>query len=126
MKLSNCPTLTAVDLAYLAGLFDGEGTAGMHTYSQVRGSSKRPVKKATMAVQMTDPDPVRFFALCFPGSYQSAHLTPSAKAQGYKPVYRWQCSARNARLVAAQLIPYSKNLAKIQQLQAVFEPTRLL
>ncbi len=119
LKFKDRPILTDTDLAYLGGLFDGEGSAGMYTYNQTRPAGRKAVRKATMQLTMTDPEPVRFMALCFPGSYQGKHQTPYGKQHGYKHTYRWTCSARNARLVATTLLPFVKNLAKVKQLETV-------
>lgn len=115
--MQNSPILTSTDLAYLAGLFDGEGHAGVYRHKQtVKGRSYETLV-GHITITMTDPEPVRFFALCFPGQYYSKMCSPSRLK--YKPVYRWQCSSRQARGVAKMLLPYVKNLAKVKQLEKV-------
>ncbi len=117
LQFKDRPILTEADLLYIAGLFDGEGTGGVYKHKKVVKGKAYFTSVAHLAIQMTDPDPVKFVSLCFPGQYYHHMDSPSRK--GLKPLSRWQCSSKQAREVAAVLLPYVKNLAKVQQLSAV-------
>lgn len=116
------PILTAVDLSYLAGIFDGEGTAGVYhhpnkyQYTLKNGTTGiRTGKNVRIAVNMTDVDPVYFLGLCFGGSINKG------KTQTGKVLYRWSVSTRQALSAANRLQPFLKNQAKVAQLQSIID-----
>ena len=105
------PILTEGDLLYIAGLFDGEGSAGVYKHAD------RRMKRAQVCMGMTDPDPIRFLALCFGGKvYEIQSNLPNRKLR-----YDWRLADRRALGVANQLLPYVKNLSKVKQLTSIVE-----
>lgn len=105
------PILTNADLACLAGLFDGEGTAGVYLHKQ-RNNRNIPIRSPQVAVAMTDPDPIRFLALCLGGNV----YTCGRRTRGNRPVYKWVRAHRKALHAAQALLPWVKNESKVEQL----------
>lgn len=97
--------------AYLAGIFDGEGHAGVH-HLPSRGNRAYPV--ATVA--MTDGEPVRLFRAVFGGYYRSYK-----KATVRKRVHVWFVSHRKALAVATALLPWTRNRSKIRQFGSILK-----
>lgn len=123
------PILTPVDLSYLAGLFDGEGYAGVcnKNIKAKLGRSSRIAIMPLMALQMTNRDPVYFYSLYFGGSclpYQSERLTKKGTPE--KLCYRWSLAYQKAYYVAKAIFPFVKNESKVRQLASIihhYEPT---
>lgn len=122
-----CPILTEGDLLYCAGLFDGEGSAGVYdhkgkyNYLRKDGTTiKVKGKQPILSVVMSDSDPIWFLSLCFGGNVTK--YTPKqkvgAKSQ-YKLVHRWGASSRKALEVAKVLYQYVKNNSKAEQLNTI-------
>ena len=72
------------DIAYCAGLFDGEGCVMYKQYSRSRnkGKTSHLVWKITLEINMIDLDPLHYF-------------------------YNWRCSHRQAFEVAKKIYPFS-------------------
>lgn len=102
---------TRTRLAYLAGLFDGEGCAGVWNIT-ARGGQPTPIA----TVQMTDAEPVKAFQEAFGGYYHEGfpkHMQ--------KPVYAWRVSHRKAEIVAKALLPFTLNGSKRMQWMKILE-----
>jgi len=103
---SRYPILTEADAQYLAGLFDGEGHAGVHG---------RP----RLMVKMGDRDPIDFFTLCLGGS-RSISDDNRGTTQG-RPRKRMYGVSINRLAELARAVPilhtYCKNESKINQLE---------
>ena len=109
-KNSMNPILTRGDLLYLAGLFDGEGSAGVYKHNISLNAYPQ------IALGMTDKEPVQFIAFCLGGNIYSKDKARNPK---YKKYYVWKVGCQKAYSAAKQLLPYVKNPAKIRQLTTV-------
>ena len=98
-----------IELAYLAGLFDGEGCAGVYRYTS-RNNRAYPL----MTVQMCDPGPVDEFHRVF-GGYRAIQPRKNAR----RPVHVWLVSHRKALTAAQSLLPYCHNDAKRAQMNEI-------
>lgn len=88
---------TATDIAWAAGLFDGEGSIKAHT----RANGYTAI---TMAVAMTDEESVARFAEIV-GENDYSEITRTTKTG--KRVFRWSvCSDEKVRRVLDLLDPY--------------------
>lgn len=85
------------DLAYAAGLIDGEGSIGIY------GKKLLPV----VTVGMTDLEPVQWLADTFGGAVVS-HWRPEEQRKHWKPVYRWQASTKAAYIFCRAVLPFLK------------------
>lgn len=96
---------------YLAGLFDGEGCAGVWKLKH----RKTPAPIVTLS--MTTRAPVKFCHDIYGGYFRDGFK----KIPGNKSVYEWRVSHRQALKVAMDLIPYVRNPEKIEQLGRILE-----
>ncbi len=99
--------LTIADAAYIAGLFDGEGTVGYYNASQ--SSKNRPgYFHASINITNTDPRPLVWIAEVT-GIGKVSLLKMSDASGRRRPAYQWQVGKRHeviAFLVAVR--PYLK------------------
>jgi intein/homing endonuclease len=86
-----------VELAYLAGLFDGEGSIGFRT----RGAGKK-TRRLKLQVRMTDERLIRLFLDRFGGSF----TTEIPKNPKHSQCWVWSVTDKKARETYAQLEPF--------------------
>lgn len=112
--LSSIPSDVA---AYLSGLFDGEGNAGVLTLRRHHDGDRWRYDTTVpyLQLKMTDPEPVELLHEFLGGSL-SRYAIKSGKI-----VHVWRVSHRKAQAAAAVLIPHSRNLSKQLQLRKVLE-----
>ena len=104
----------STQLAYIAGLFDGEGSVSR--YQELRKDRKNPTWVIRCEVNMTDKAIIKWLheTLDF-GSFHKK--PPSAKQLGRQMQYRWCCCHRDALKFANLLLPYSRvKRNKLQQI----------
>ena len=104
----------STQLAYIAGLFDGEGSVSR--YQEMRKNRKNPTWVIRCEVNMTDKAIIKWLheTLGFGSFYKKP---PSAKQLGRQMQYRWCCSYRDALKFANLLLPYSRvKRRKLQQI----------
>ena len=104
----------STQLAYIAGLFDGEGSVSR--YQELRKDRKNPTWVIRCEVNMTDKTIIKWLheTLGFGSFYKKP---PSAKQLGRQMQYRWCCSYRDALKFANLLLPYSRvKRRKLQQI----------
>ena len=82
---------TKEELAYLAGLIDGEGSVSL---TRSNGGSKHQYtyRSARIAIRMTHKETVEWVHVLFGGNkyYESQEKTPNRK-----PTHLWICNGRN-------------------------------
>jgi hypothetical protein len=86
--------LSDMDLAYVAGLFDGEGCVSIRRYFKSNNKSRKPCEMYTLWVQVTNADP----RLVYPLKDQfngSVHVTKH-KSPNQRDTHVWICTSRNA------------------------------
>ena len=111
------------DIAYIAGLFDGEGSVYFKKMKQIKhnrpGKPIHNVIVIRMEIAMTDKDVVKWchdFFGC--GAFNERKVKP-----GYKRQWRWRVSHRYALYVAKLLWPYARiKLHKIEKIIDHYEP----
>ena len=108
-----------VNLAYIAGLFDGEGSVSHKQYMRKRPNNKRPYPtwSIRMEIAMTDKsvliwiNEVLGVGTVNPKRYKTPYTV------GWKKQWRWRCQHRDAYFVARLLWPYAHvKLNKIQKI----------
>ena len=115
-------------ISYLAGIFDGEGYAGIVKVSnRSKGLHKKSAKTRFLAKQsytrpmvqigMSDPEPAAMFHKLFGGSIRIT--TPQKK--DWLPLHRWTVVSRQAEKAAGVLIKFSQVERKKQQLREVLD-----
>ena len=111
------------EAAYLAGLFDGEGSVYIKRMDQMKHKRPgKPVHKVwviRMEIAMTDKEVLEWvWETTGVGAFG-----PRKVKEGYKPQWRWRASHRDALKVCKILWPYSRTkLHKIEQVIDHYEP----
>ena len=111
------------DAAYVAGLFDGEGSVYIKRMDQVKHKRPRkPVHKVwviRMEMAMTDNEVIKWCHDLFGcGAFGERKVK-----KGYKRQWRWRVSHRDALYVAKILWPHTQvKLHKIEQIIDHYEP----
>jgi len=113
-----------LDITYIAGLFDGEGSIYYKQITEKR-KGKNPCKvwKIRMEMSMTDKNVMELFheTLGCGTLNERRFLKPYAKT--WKKQWRWQCSHRDALYVCKLLWPHAIiKLHKIEQIIDHYEP----
>lgn len=110
------PTPSTEDLAYLAGLVDGEGWVGWHqTQVKLADGTKKPYRYPTVEVQMTTNGGIELGHRLFGGS-----VTYRDHAnRNRKPTYKWVMANRNAEKLLRAIRPYLRE--KVAQADEILE-----
>jgi hypothetical protein len=96
-----------IDLAYLAGVIDSDGTIGIKksTYSmRVVGDSSAPSYSERIHIRQVTPQAIALLSETFGGNIGTED--PSAKRG--KPLYRWGATDIKATNILRALLPYLK------------------
>ena len=112
------------DKAYIAGLFDGEGSVSYKQYMRKRkGQSKAyPTWQIRLEIAMTD----RSLLLWVNEVLGVGTMGPRKVKAGRKKQWRWRCSHRDAYYVCCLIWPWSHTkLPKIQQIIAHYATKKL-
>ncbi len=106
------------ELAYLAGLVDGEGCVTYKQRFEHRKGKPRAYKfwYIRIEINMIDKETIDYVADTF--ACGSKDYRPPYPHQNHGQ-YRWQCSHRDALKVAKQLIPFS--ITKKDKLQKIIK-----
>jgi len=107
--------ITDTDLAYLAGLIDGEGYIGIKKSRPGSGGRVSPSYHARIQVRMVDEPAIAFLAATLGGNYYKE--SPSA-AKG-RPLYCFSASDRKAEHILRTVRPYLR--VKAQNADAVLD-----
>lgn len=118
--------MDALDLSYVAGLFDGEG-------SVVITSCKRPYGRSeyfsiSAQVGMTDESSVRLFQDEWPAHFSIRKRNGGNEFSGYRDLWRWHIERKRAASFLRDIYPYSR-LKKNQidlalELDSMMGPTK--
>ena len=109
--------MTETDAAYLAGIFDGEGSVYYKRTKQIRhnrpGKPVHNIWVIRMEIAMTEKSIINWVH-DFTGV---GHSGPRKVKPGKKKQWRWRCSHRDAYYVSRLIWPYAHvKLNKIQQI----------
>jgi hypothetical protein len=103
-------------LAYAAGLFDGEGTVQIS-----RPTAKRPREhRLRIAVTMTHEPTVRWLADTFGGTARGV-MAPSVSGRGRRPRWEWAVQAVAAARFLAAVRPWLITKAEAADLALAFQ-----
>ena len=106
----------STQLAYIAGLFDGEGSVSR--YRERRKNRKNPTWVIRCEVNMTDRAIIKWLHETL--GFGSFHKKPPSKNQlGSRMQYRWCCSYRDALKFAKLIISYAR--VKRKKLQKIID-----
>lgn len=96
--------MSRLELAWAAGLFDGEGNAGTHVSRT--GPLGREYLYLTLQIGMADRATLeRFAAAVGHGTVKGPYHSSSYKPH-HAPMYRWSVQGRKAEAVANKLLPF--------------------
>lgn len=101
--------ITKEDIAYIAGLFDGEGCVTYVKANKSRGPGTKayPTWNIRLEIAMTEKDIIKWVHKKL--GVGSFHKKPPPKNQiGRKMQYRWRCAHRDAYAVCVAIMPHSK------------------
>ena len=122
-------TITNEQAAYIAGLFDGEGTITYKKYYERKKKgnvvNKYNCWRISMEIAMTDEQVIRWVhEVLQVGSVIKRNVKGLNKAgKKYKTQWRWRCTFRDALYVCKLLWPYAiVKLHKIEQVIDHYEP----
>ena len=104
--------MTETEAAYIAGLFDGEGTITYKKYKEKKKNGTYDCWRISMEIAMTD----RSVLVWLTEVLGCGTLNKKPRKNGHKMQYRWRCVFRDCFHVCCLLFPYAHvKLGKIQQ-----------
>jgi hypothetical protein len=104
--------MTEAEAAYIAGLFDGEGTITYKKYKEKKKNGTYDCWRISMEIAMTD----RSVLVWLTEVLGCGTLNKKPRKNGHKMQYRWRCVFRDCFHVCCLLFPYAHvKLGKIQQ-----------
>ena len=117
--IKNRKEVNVVDAAYIAGLFDGEGSVDFAKRKEKRGN----VQSILMRIEMTDEDVLKWVHETLGvGTVRKRNRSPSRKAH-WKDAWVYSIRFRDALHVCKLLWPHIKvKLNKIEQIIDHYEP----
>jgi|SRR6056300_346201 len=97
-----------VNLAYAAGLFDGEGCVNYKKYKEKKRNGTYNCWRISLEMAMTDEATVRIFhEIVGVGTVNEK----SREKTGHKMQWRWRCTFRDAYKVAISFFPFAHTKA---------------
>ena len=121
--------ISITDIAYLTGLFDGEGCVIYKQYldSKRKNRPKRyKVWRIALEMSMTDEPVIRWvheLVKCGTVKLNIKNKSPSSKPH-WKDQWRWRCSHRDAYQIAKLMWPFAQvKLHKLEQIIDHYEPS---
>jgi len=117
--IKNRKEVNVVDAAYIAGLFDGEGSVDFARRKEKRGN----VQSILMRIEMTDEDVLKWVHETLGvGTVRKRNRSPSRKAH-WKDAWVYSIRFRDALHVCKLIWPHIKvKLNKIEQIIDHYEP----
>ena len=113
-----------LDISYIAGLFDADGSVQYKKYPKKRKGVKKDYMtwNIRLEISMTDKNVIELVHETL--MVGTIHKKPPGKNQlGKKMQYRWRCGYRDALQVCKLLWPYAiVKLHKIEQIIDHYEP----
>ena len=101
--------ISETDAAYIAGLFDGEGSISYKQYMRQKPHNKKPypIWQIRMEISMTDKSVLTWLHLVLGVGTLNIKKYKSAYTKGWKKQWRWRCSSRDAYYVCLLIQPYA-------------------
>ena len=106
------------DAAYIAGLFDGEGSIEFTKRKEKKRNGTYDCRRISMEISMTDESVLRWVSEVLNVGTLTKKPRKGLRKNGTKYLmqYRWRCTFRDAYYVCRVLWPYAHTkLPKIQQ-----------
>ena len=106
------------DAAYIAGLFDGEGSIEFTKRKEKKRNGTYDCRRISMEISMTDESVLRWVTEVLGVGTLTKKPRKGFRKNGtrYLMQYRWRCTFRDAYYVCRVLWPYAHTkLPKIQQ-----------
>jgi len=112
--------LNETTAAYIAGLFDGEGSITYKQYMRKRKGKEKayPTWNIQMEISMTEYS-IMVWILETLGCGSVTERPPHKTSMGKKMQYRWRCGYRDAYYVCRVLWPYAH--VKLPKMQKIIE-----
>jgi hypothetical protein len=107
--------MTEAEAAYIAGLFDGEGTITYKKYKEKKKNGTYDCWRISMEIAMTD----RSVLVWLTEVLGCGTLNKKPRKNGHKMQYRWRCVFRDAFHVCCLLFPFAH--VKLDKIQKVIE-----
>lgn len=107
------------DVAYIAGLFDGEGCVSYKQYMRKRPHNKKayPTWQIRLEIAMTDKSILIWVNEMLGVGTVGEKRYKTRYTKGWKKQWRWRCSHRDAFKVCCLLFPYAHvKLGEIQKI----------
>ena len=95
------------DKAYIAGLFDGEGSIHFKRGPEKKRSGTYNCMRISMEITMTDKSVLTWLHLVLGVGTLNIKKYKSAYTKGWKKQWRWRCSSRDAYYVCLLIQPYA-------------------
>ena len=107
------------DIAYIAGLFEGEGCVSYKQYMQKRKGRKKayPFWQIRLEIAMTEKSILVWLCEVLGVGTVTEKRYKTKYTLGWKKQWRWRCSHRDAFKVCCLIFPYAHiKLTKIQKI----------
>ena len=111
--------MNGTDVAYIAGLFDGEGCVSYKQYMRKRPHNKKayPTWQIRLEIAMTDKSILIWVNEMLGVGTVGEKRYKTKYTKGWKKQWRWRCSHRDAFKVCCLLFPYAHvKLGEIQKI----------
>ena len=101
--------ISETDAAYIAGLFDGEGSISYKQYMRQKPHNKKPypIWQIRMEISMTDKSVLNWLHLTLGAGTLNIKKYKSEYTKGWKRQWRWRCCSRDAYYVCLLIQPYA-------------------
>ena len=101
--------MSDTNIAYIAGLFDGEGCVSYKQYMRQRPHNKKPYPtwSIRMEIAMTDKSILKWVHEVLGVGTVNPKRYKTKYTVGWKKQWRWRCQHREAYYVARLLWPYA-------------------
>ena len=107
----------ATQVAYIAGLFDGEGSVDYAKRWEKRRVKKKAYlfRRISCEIAMTDYTVLHWLHETLGYGF----LRPKKAPEGYKPQWRWRCVYRDSYKFAKQMLPHAR--VKYEKLKQIVD-----
>ena len=108
-----------IDIKYIAGFFEGEGSICKYITHKYNPMMKRRYPCTTIRVEIVNTD-FNIIKKIFK-YFKTGHLVEiKPRKKGYKPQLRWQTTHRQSYNILKQLFPYMYHKEKIKKARDIF------
>ena len=104
-----------LDTAYIAGLFDGEGSLTYAKYKERKKSGTYECRRISMEISMTDKNVIELVH----ETLMVGTVRPKKVPEGMKQHWRWRCTFRDCLAVCKKLWPYA--IVKLHKIEQVID-----